>query len=164
MSETLDSKMSKLLSVLEFREAMNNFKKKYYEDFFYQYRKSVSDVTEEIIKMYASETKEEEMDSAAKSLVSYAKDRYEHVFFLKKSTELIDMQCMMVFYALPAILKIPSEEDSRHFTDVICKTWSETFPKETISAATYEEIYAGFRTTIFGFNVEGIFGDKNGKG
>ncbi len=160
MSETLDKNIHKIISVLEFNDAMRHFKKKLYEDYFFGYRKAITDVNQEIMKMYASDNKEEEMKSAAKSLVEYARDRKEHVFFLKRNTELIDMQCMMVFYALPSILKIPSEEDSRHFTDIICASWSDMFPKATISAATYDEIYEGFRTTILGFNVEGMFGDK----
>lgn len=160
MSEFLDNNTYKLLSTLEFREGIKNFKKKYYENFFLSYRKSTSDIIEEIIKMYGSETKEEEMGSAAESIITYAREQYDKAIFFKKSTTLVDMQCMMVFYVLPSILKIPAEEDSRRFTDIICEKWSHAFPREKISAATYDEIYAGFRTTILGFNVEGLFGDK----
>lgn len=160
MSEYLDQNTHKLLSSLDYREGMKNFKKKLYEDFFRDYKKSVEDVSEEIIKMYGSDTKEEEMRSAAKDLTGYAKEIYDKTIFFKKSTTLVDMQCMMVFYVLPGVLKIPSEEDSRRFTDIICEEWSAVFPKEKISAATYGEIYNGFRTTFLGFNIEGMFGDK----
>ena len=166
MSEYLDNNIHKILSNLNVGDAMAHFKKKHYEDFFFEYRKSLSDVNEEIMKMYASDDRETEMNSAAESLVKYVKDTQEHTIFFKRSTYLVDMQCMMVFYALPNLLKNPTEEDSKQFTDIICSKWAEAFPKETISAATYEEIYDGFRTTIFGFNVEGMFGDskKDGKG
>ncbi|MCR4590206.1 MAG: hypothetical protein K5668_05245 [Lachnospiraceae bacterium] len=161
MSETLDQNIHKLLSVLDYREAMKCFKKKYYEGFFLEYRKSTVDVHEEIMKMFVSDNKEEEMNSAAASLVKYAKEQYDGTFFLKKATTAVDMQCMMVFYVLPSLLKDQPAEDSKTFTDIICEKWKGSFPKETIAAATYDEIYNGFRTTILGFNVEGLFGNKD---
>ena len=161
MSEALDKNIHKLLAVLDYREGMKNFKKKYYENFFLEYRKSVSDVNDEIMKMYASDNKEEEMKSAAENLVKYARDKYDSVIFFKKSTTAVDMQCMMVFYVLPSLLKNQPQEDSKTFTDLICEKWRGSFPGETIAAATYDEIYNGFRTTILGFNVEGMFGKKD---
>ncbi len=161
MSEALDGIIYKLLDVLDSREGMKNFKKKYYEEFFLSYRRSVSDVNDEIMKMYTSENKEEEMKSAADNLVKYAKDKYDGTIFFRKSTTAVDMQCMMVFYVLPSLLKNQPEEDSKAFTDIICEKWKEAFPKETIASATYDEIYNGFRTTILGFNVEGMFGSKD---
>ncbi len=161
MSEILDNNIYKLLDVLDSNAAMKNFRKSRYEDFFLEYRRSTSDIHEEIIKMYASDNKEDEMKSAADHLVSYAKERYDSVIFFKKSTTIVDMQCMMVFYVLPAMLKNPSEEDSKMFTDILSEKWNTVFPKETIKAAGYDEIYNGFRTTILGFNVEGMFGKKD---
>ncbi len=161
MSEVLDNKMPKLLEVLDYRIAMKNFRKKYYEDFFLEYRRNTADVNEEIIKMYASDNREEEMESAAESLVKYAKGKYDSAIFFKRSTTAVDMQCMMLFYVLPSLLKNPTPEDSKAFTDIICGKWKEAFPKETIAAASYDEIYNGFRTTILGFNVEGLFGKKD---
>lgn len=160
MSEVLDQNIHKLLSSLNSGEGMRCFKKKLYLDFFQKYRSSVEDVNEEIMKMFGSPEKDSEMESAADSLVSYAKDKMEKALFFKRSAVLVDMQCMMVFYVLPGILKILPEEDSRRFADMICAKWHEAFPKENINAATADEIYDGFRTTIFGFNVEGMFGGK----
>ncbi len=163
MSEKLDREIPGLLNVIDIRDAMQNFKKKYYEDFFFSYRDSVSEINEEIVKMYDSEDPVPEMESAALSLVSYARKQRDSAIFFRRTAVLTDLQCMMVFYVLPCLLKNPPVERSKEFTDIICSKWNEAFPKSTIGAAGFDEIYNGFRTTIFGFNVEGMFGDKGGK-
>ncbi len=163
MSEKLDRDIHKLLTAIDKDEAMKNFKKKYYEDFFFSYRDSVSDINEEIIKVYDSPDSERELQSAADSLVRYAKEQRDKAIFFRRSVVLVDMQCMMVFYVMPVLLKNPPLERSKEFTDMICNAWNDAFPKSTISAADFEEIYQGFRTTIFGFEVEGLFGNGNKK-
>ncbi len=163
MSEKLDRDIHKLLTVLNKDEAMRNFKKKYYEDFFFSYRDSISDINEEIIRVYDSPDSEDELVSAADSLVGFAKNEWEKTIFFRKTVVLVDMQCMMVFYVLPALLKNPPVERSKAFTDMICEKWNSTFKKSTINAADFDVIYQGFRTTIFGFEVEGLFGGGNRK-
>ena len=163
MSEKLNALMPNLLTVLNVKEAMANFKKKYYEGYFFSYRDSISDVNEEIVKMYDSPDVSSEMESAAEALVSFVSEKRKNTFFFNRTAVLVDMQCLMVFYVLPALLKNPPAFRSKEFTDLISKRWNETFPKSVINAADFEDIYNGFRTTIFGFSMEGLFGSKDGK-
>ena len=157
MSERLEKIIPQLLTKIDFKEGMRNFKKKYYEDFFNEYRNRTEEVNKEIVAMYDSADKDEEMQSVALALISYAKSEYDKAGMFKKSTKLMDMQCMMVFYVLPSLLSNGHPDDDRIFADTVTGQWRAAFPKSQISAAPYEDIYNGFRTTIFGFNIENIF-------
>ena len=160
MSEALDREIPRLLKELDTKEGMRCFRKKLYPGFFEAYRDRIGDVKALILEMYSSENRQEEMQSAALSLVSYAKGIYEGSRRFKKRSVLLDMQCMMVFYLLPSLLSNGDAEADRQFADTVVGVWREVFPSSQISAANYDEIYGGFRNTVLGFNIEGIFGRK----
>ncbi len=157
MSERLEKIIPQLLTKIDFKEGMRNFKKKYYEDFFKEYRNRTEEVNKEIVAMYDSADKDEEMQSAALALISYAKSEYEKAGMFKKSTKLMDMQCMMVFYVLPSLLSNGHPDDDRIFADTVTGQWRAAFPKSQISAAPYEDIYNRLRSTIFEFNIDNIY-------
>ena len=87
MSERLEKIIPQLLTKIDFKEGMRNFKKKYYEDFFNEYRNRTEEVNKEIVAMYDSADKDEEMQSAALALISYAKNEYDKAGMFKKTTK-----------------------------------------------------------------------------
>ncbi|MCR4892792.1 MAG: hypothetical protein K5989_11505 [Lachnospiraceae bacterium] len=150
MSEKLNEKMPRLLQELKVKEAMRNFRKRSYEKFFLNYRERVSDVIEEIFAMYKAGAAEEEMDAAAEAYASYARGLYNSTGRFSKNARLMDMQCMTVFYVFPAILECRYGEEDQKFVDRMIVKWKEAFPDSQISSGTFEEIYGGFKNTIFG--------------
>ncbi|MCR5526842.1 MAG: hypothetical protein K6F39_05605 [Lachnospiraceae bacterium] len=152
----LKNELPRLLFDLDVKAGLKNFKKNRYEDFFKAYRDDLSSVYELINETYEMPDKEEKINEAALSLVNKAKNKHENAGFFKKQQTLLDMQCMMVFYVLPGILA-NGKEDDRMLTDSIVGQWRAAFPDSKIDAASYDELFAGFRNTIFGFSVEDIF-------
>ncbi len=155
----MEKDIHRLLSDIDVRTGLKNFKKNRYESFFNAYRNDLSDVYSNINKLYDMDDKEEALNEAALSLVSWAKDTYDSTGRFSKEQKLLDMQCMMVFYVLPGILA-NGHEDDRALTDSIVGQWRAAFAGSKIEAATYDELYGGFRDTIFGFNIENIFQKK----
>ncbi len=153
----------RLLSEIDIKAGIKNFRKRRYEDFFLNYRSSMRDVYELFNTLYREvedkEVKEEKMNAAALDIVSWAKNTYESTIWLNREQKLIDMQCMMVFYVFPGILSNSNEED-RLMTDIITAQWKSAFPKSNISAATFDEINGGFKDSIFGLALADIFKKK----
>ena len=155
----MEKDIHRLLSDIDVKTGLKNFKKSRYEDFFKAYRSDLGDVYDNINKLYESDDKDEVLNEAALSLVSWAKDKYDGTGKFFKEQKLLDMQCMMVFYVLPGILANGHEED-RQLADSVVGQWRAAFKDSKIEAATYEELYGGFRDSIFGFNLENIFQKK----
>lgn len=157
MSQFLRENMHRLLSELDYKEGMRNFKKSYYEDFFNDYRDRVKDVNEAIMNLYGGDDEEGEFEEAADALIAYAKEKYMKFNRFTRGARFLDMQCMLVFYLLPSLMKNGNTEKARYFAEKVVSKWKEAFPKSEIKAASYDEIYSGFKTTILGFNAEGLF-------
>ncbi len=60
-----------------------------------------------------------------------------------------DINLFMVYYVLPLILKINSD-DNKFFADKLCTQWKSKFKDSKISYVTYEEIYGSFNEKILG--------------
>ena len=161
---SIETEAHRLLSELDTKAGLKNFRKRRYEDFFLNYRSSMRDVYELFNTLYREETneesKQEKMNAAALDIVSWAKNIYDSTGRFSKTQKLVDMQCMMVFYVFPGILSNSNEED-KLMTDIIIAQWKAAFPKSNISAATFDEINGGFKDTIFGMAIADIFSKKN---
>lgn len=162
---SLDKEMHRLLSELDVKAGLRNFKKRRYEDFFLDYRSRVRDVYELINTLYRENKGDEEkieegMNAAVLDLVSWAKNNYDSAGKFFREQRLLDMQCMLVFYVFPGILYNASEYDAK-MTDIIIAQWKSAFPKSNIKAASFEEINGGFKDTIFGLALTDIFKKNN---
>ncbi|MCR4743896.1 MAG: hypothetical protein K5894_01550 [Lachnospiraceae bacterium] len=159
----LENEAHRLLSEIDPKAGLKNFRKRRYEEFFLNYRSSMRDVYELFTTAYREsandEEKEEKMNAAALDLVSWAKNAYESTGRFGREQKLIDMQCMLVFYVFPGILSNSNEED-RMLTDIIIAQWKAAFPKSNISAAGFDEINGGFKDTIFGLDIADMFKKK----
>lgn len=61
----------------------------------------------------------------------------------KQDNLMLDMNLCLVVYVLPGILQFGGES-AKPLTEEILKAWKRQFPKTNLSAASYEEIEAGF--------------------
>ena len=159
----VENEAHRLLSEIDVKAGLKNFKKKHYEEFFLNYRSSMRDVYELFTKAYREsadeDEKEEHMNAAALDIVSWAKNNYDSANRFTRQQRLMDMQCMMVFYVFPGILSNSREED-RKMTDIIVAQWNTAFPKSEIGAASFEELNGGFKDTVFGIALSDIFSRK----
>ncbi len=160
---SIENETHRLLSEIDTRAGLKNFRKRRYEDFFLNYRSSMRDVYELFNTLYREtedkEERDDKMNAAALDLVKWAQNTYESTGWFNREQKLIDMQCMMVFYVFPGILSNANEED-RLMTDIIIAQWKSAFPKSNINAATFEEINGGFKDSIFGMALADIFKKK----
>ncbi|MCR5626954.1 MAG: hypothetical protein K6F99_06515 [Lachnospiraceae bacterium] len=164
MADTdLIQSMPLLLSKVDPKVALKNFSKAKYEDFFNEYRMSVSDVYTHIREMYKIENEEEKnalMKKAGEALTEYGYNSYKKKNFFVKDTYLADLQFVLAIYVFPGIMAIGNDND-KPFVNIINECWKVKFPKSELKPGTFEQIKKGFKTRILGFEVDGLFGSKS---
>ena len=72
--------------------------------------------------------------------------------FFGKKLALYDIRRFLFLYTIPAALHRESDACS-HFADRLIEEWNSRYPDNTLSKATFSELFGGFRTRIMGFDV-----------
>lgn len=129
----------------EAEKPMESFKKKSYQIYFQRYYESKLPVYEAVEEGYAGALdKEQFLFNMAEALKNAGAARIAGIQKKHKiDGAMMDMNLCMVVYVLPAILKYGGES-SKPLTEEILRQWKEQFPKTNLSAASFEDIEAGF--------------------
>ena len=142
-----------MLELFEDREAyLRKLKKETYESnteaFEGKYGTYMDNLIESVDK---SDDRTATADSLALELASAVKDKYSKRGRIK-STLLMDLNFMMIYYFFPYLLKIAGEhaDTASLIAETVKKRWNEILGCN-ISYAPYEEIAAGFKKKLFGY-------------
>lgn len=129
----------------EMEKPMASFNRKDYAAVFARYYEERLAVYEALEEGYHNALdKEQYISNMADAAVKAGTDRVDAaVGKKKKEAALLDLNLCVVVYVLPGILKYQGAS-AGPLVDAILKKWKERFPKTNLSAATYEEIEAGF--------------------
>ena len=72
--------------------------------------------------------------------------------FFGRKLALYDIRRFLFLYTIPAALHRESDACS-HFADRLIVEWNSRYPDNTLSKATFSELFGGFKTRIMGFDV-----------
>lgn len=72
--------------------------------------------------------------------------------FFGKKLALYDIRRFLFLYTIPAALHRETDACS-HFADGLIGEWNSRYPDNTLSKATFSELFGGFKTRIMGFDV-----------
>lgn len=135
--------MPKLLEPAE--ETLASFKKALYAEAFsnmYQRHVSTFDALEKGYQMVID--KDQYLTNMAEALAKEAADRVESCRKRgEKDRLLMDLNLQMAAYVLPMILEYRGDS-SKPLAEKVIAAWKKEFPKTDLSAATAQEIEAGF--------------------
>lgn len=136
----------------EMKDSMKNFNKKNYPDVFEHMMKKYGKVFTSIEEIYAyEENKEKWLKKLAERFVGHAEQmiRSKRWKFQQNNVS-VDCSMFVVSYVIPAILEFQGEM-SEPFAKTLTEQWNEAFGTN-MECGGYEQIYSGFRTSIFGIN------------
>lgn len=134
----------------DMQASLKGFKKKTYPEIFEAMMKKYGTVFLCIEQIYQeSENKEKWLQKAAERFTNYAKEMIasEKRKFKRENMQ-IDCNMFVVAYVIPAILEYRGEM-SEPFAEKVKECWNEAFGTQ-MECGSYEQIYGGFRTSIFG--------------
>lgn len=130
---------------------LTGLKKKTYENYMDVFREKYKDYFNEIIDYV--DTSEDKME-AAKALGLCLASQVEAEFKKRRKVPTkiqMNLNLIMIYYIFPGIL-MTKNENAVLIADSFRDEWNKTFGCN-INYTTFEEIYAGFKNRIFGFEI-----------
>lgn len=127
---------------------LQGLNKKSYQANMENYIEKYNEYFDEIYKYVGeAEDKSRAADIVAEKLCNQVMEAYAKKGKLGKST-LMNLNFTMVYYVFPALL-LRQEDNSKLIVKSLRDGWNKFF-KENINYTTYDELLAGFKSSIFG--------------
>lgn len=122
-----------------------------------QYAGACASYIERYGPAYAAAAAEGDLSHLAEALMDALEAGWRSCSFWQRSTRQMEEKQMVVVYLTPMLLAKP---ETAPLAELLAQTWRSRHPKDGYQIATQEEINAGFRYAIFGFELP----KKEGKG
>lgn len=130
---------------------MKRLNKKVYEKYMDMFRERYGDIIDEyLVQLANSDAPEQSAETIAKTVVDQIFDKFSKRGKLKK-TVMMEKELFMIYYLFPAIL-LTDDVNAKLLCDKIRDGWNARFNKN-IDYTTYDVIYSGFVTKIFGVTI-----------
>ena len=132
-----------LLAAIQDRTWLREFQRGQYVGAFAAY-------AEEYGPVYAAALAEEAPAHLAEALMEALEAGWRCSPFWKRSVRQMEEKQMVVVYLSPMLLQRP---ETAPLAETLAKVWAERHPGDGYRMAPWEEINAGFRNTILGFEI-----------